>query len=124
MFSSQRSRRTGEIDLHGVIDHQIDRHERLDDFRIATEPFHRAAHRREIDHQRHAGEILQNNARDDEWNFFVRRRFRVPVRQRLDIFAPDFLPSQLRSTDSRTMRMLTGKREIGPMPCSSSAGSE
>ena len=27
---------SGEIDLHGVIDHEIDRHERLDDFRIAA----------------------------------------------------------------------------------------
>src|SRR6266403_1590456 len=35
-----------------------------------------------------------------------------------------FFPSQLRRTDSRTIRMLTGNREILPMPCSSSAGSE
>src|SRR6266446_6394354 len=35
-----------------------------------------------------------------------------------------FFPSQLRSTDSRTIRMLTGNREIFPIPCSSSAGSE
>ena len=33
-------------------------------------------------------------------------------------------PSQLRSTDSSTMRMLTGRREIGPTPLSSSAGRE
>src|SRR2546430_12649401 len=35
-----------------------------------------------------------------------------------------FFPSQFRSTDSSTMRMLTGNREIFPMPCSSRAGSE
>jgi len=35
-----------------------------------------------------------------------------------------FLPSQLRNTDSSTIRMLTGNRETLPMPCSSSAGSE
>ena len=88
----QRLGRAGEIDLHRVIDHEIDRHERLDDFRIAAEPLHRAAHRGEIDNQRHAGEILQNDARDDEWDLLVRRRLRVPVRQRLDIFAPNFFP--------------------------------
>ena len=33
-------------------------------------------------------------------------------------------PSKLRSTASRTMRMLTGNLEIGPTPASSSAGSE
>ena len=91
MFRRKRLRRAGEIDLHGVIDDEIDRHERLDDFRIAAEALHRAAHGREIHHQRHAGEILQNNARDDEWNFLVRRRLRVPVRERLDILAPHFL---------------------------------
>jgi hypothetical protein len=35
-----------------------------------------------------------------------------------------FLPSQLRSTDSSTMRRLTGSREIGPMPAFSRRGSE
>src|SRR4030095_14146513 len=35
-----------------------------------------------------------------------------------------FFPSQFRRTDSRTIRMLTGNREILPTPCSSSAGNE
>ncbi len=35
-----------------------------------------------------------------------------------------FLPSQLRSTASSTMRIDTGRREILPMPAFSSAGSE
>ena len=35
-----------------------------------------------------------------------------------------FLPSQLRSTDSSTMRIDTGRREILPTPAFSSAGSE
>ena len=51
---------------------------------------HRAAHRGQIDHQRHAGEILQNDARDDERDFFVGGLFRVPIRQGLDIFASHF----------------------------------
>ena len=33
-----------------------------------------------------------------------------------------FLPSQLRRTDSSTMRMLCGSREIGPIPVSSNLG--
>ena len=33
-----------------------------------------------------------------------------------------FLPSQLRSTLSSTMRMLCGSREIGPTPAASNAG--
>src|SRR5438270_1127273 len=35
-----------------------------------------------------------------------------------------FFPSQFRRTDSSTIRMLIGSREIGPTPCSSSAGNE
>src|SRR6476469_4736909 len=69
----ERARRTKEIDLHRVIDNQIDPHERLDDFRVASEPLHSAAHRREIDNQRNSSEVLQNNARNDERDLLVRR---------------------------------------------------
>src|SRR6476660_6896989 len=69
----QRARRTKEIDLHRVIDNQIDRHERLDDLRVASEPLHGAAHRREVDNQRNSGEVLQNNARNNERDLLVRR---------------------------------------------------
>jgi len=79
-----------KIDLHAVIDHQIDRHQWLDDFRVAPDFLYRAAHGGEIDHQRHAGEILQNDPCDDEGNFFVGRFFCVPFGQRLDVFAPHF----------------------------------
>ncbi len=88
---TQRLGRAGEIDLDRMIHDQIDRHERLDDFWIAAEVLHRAAHRREIDHERNAGEILEDDARDDEGNFLVGRRFRVPFRQRLDVFSPNLL---------------------------------
>src|ERR1051325_9871667 len=39
-------------------------------------------------------------------------------------FRRAFFPSQFRKTDSNTIRMLTGNREIFPIPCSSKAGSE
>src|SRR5262249_32115728 len=87
----KRARRAEEINLDRVIDHEIDRNEWLDNFRIAAEPFYCASHRGKIDNQWHAREILENNSCDDEWNFFVRRFFRVPVRQRFDIFTANFL---------------------------------
>ena len=37
------------------------------------------AHRGEVDQQRHAGEILQHDARHDERNFLGARRVRLPV---------------------------------------------
>ena len=73
-----------------MIHHEIDWNQRLDDFWIAAKPFHRASHRGEIDDQRNAGEILKNDSRNYERNLFIGRFLRIPVRQRLDIFALDF----------------------------------
>src|SRR5215469_5331760 len=50
----QSARRTEEIHLHRVIDHQINGHKRLDNFRIGSEPLHSAAHGREINNQRNS----------------------------------------------------------------------
>ena len=36
--------------------------------------------------------VAANYAGNDEWNFFACRGFCGPVRERLDIFAPNFLP--------------------------------
>ncbi len=86
---------------------------------------HRGAHGRQIHQQRHAGEILQHNARDDERNFLRARFVRLPIRQGADVaFSVTFLPSQFRSTDSSTRRMETGSLETGPTPAFSSAGRE
>src|SRR5437762_11431505 len=89
---TQRLGRAGEVDLDRVIDHQVNRHQGFDDFWVAPERLHRTAHRRQIDHEWNAGKILQDDARDDEWNLLVGRCFRLPIRQRLDIFAPNFFP--------------------------------
>ncbi len=46
------------VDLHGVVDHQLGRHERVDLGRVATHRGHRVAHRGEVHDGRHAGEVL------------------------------------------------------------------
>ena len=56
------------VDLHGVIDHELDRLQRVDPVRIAAEPRDAVAHRRQIDDRRHAGEVLQQHARRRERN--------------------------------------------------------
>ena len=66
------------IDLHRMIDHQIDRHQRFDTLGIAAELARRAAHRGEIGERGKAGEVLQHDARDDERNLFAARRVRLP----------------------------------------------
>ena len=50
------------VDHDRMVDHQIDRRERIDALGIAAEARHRLAHRRQIDHRRHAGQILHQHA--------------------------------------------------------------
>ena len=54
------------VDLHRVVDDEVDRHQRLDDLRILAQVGGDVAHRGQVDQQRHAGEVLQHDARDDE----------------------------------------------------------
>jgi hypothetical protein len=54
------------VDLHGMIDDELDRLQRVDAIGIAAEPNHPVAHRREVDDARHAGEILEQHARRRE----------------------------------------------------------
>ena len=68
-FSVERVGRAETIDLHRMIDHQIDGNERIDLLRIAAQPLHRAPHGRQIDHRRHAGEILQDDPGGLEGDF-------------------------------------------------------
>ena len=81
----ERVGRVEVVDLHRVVDDEIDRHERIDLLRIAAEPLHRGAHRRQIDDAGHAGEILQHDAGRLEGNFDLRRSGRLPAGERLDV---------------------------------------
>ena len=55
--------RAEEVDLHGVVDDEVDRHQRVDLGGVAAERLHGIAHGGEIDHGRHAGEVLHQHAR-------------------------------------------------------------
>ena len=68
-----------------MVHDQIHRHERFDDLGIFAKLLHGGAHGREIHKQRHTGEILQHNARDDERNFRRARFHGFPVGKLLHI---------------------------------------
>src|SRR4029450_4312143 len=70
----QRARRTEEIDLHRVIDNQIDRNERLNDLRVASGPWNRAPRRRVI--SRSIPQALQHLCAEP----FSRRSCAAPIR--------------------------------------------
>ena len=64
----QRTGGSRIIDLHGVVHHQIHRHQRFDHFGIFAQTRHRRTHRRQIHQQRHSREVLQDNARHHKRN--------------------------------------------------------
>src|SRR5690606_26241715 len=81
-IAHERLGRAGKIHLHGVVDDQVDRHERLDDLGILAEPINRRAHRGQIDEKWNAREVLQDNPRHDERDRLRPRRHRLRSRAR------------------------------------------
>ena len=73
------------VDLDGVVDDEIDRHQWVDLPRVSPQPAHRRAHRSEIDDARHAGEVLEDDARRLEGNLRLRRLGSVPRCQGADV---------------------------------------
>jgi hypothetical protein len=62
-----------------VIDDERNRHERFDQGGRPTHAIDRGSHRSEVDEERNSGEVLENDARDDEWNFGGAVGVRLPV---------------------------------------------
>ncbi len=77
------------VHLHGVVDDQFGRSERVDVLRVAAQPRHRLAHGGEVHDHRDTGEVLHDHARRREGDLVARRRLGVPVEQRLDVRARD-----------------------------------
>lgn len=51
------------VDHHRVVDHQVHRRQRVDALRVAAGLGHGRAHGRQVDHRRHAGEVLHQHPR-------------------------------------------------------------
>ena len=60
------------IDLHRVVDHEIDLLQRIDLFRIASHFPDHIAHRGQIDDRRYSSEILHEHAGGTKSDFFIR----------------------------------------------------
>jgi len=99
------------VDLDGVIDDQIDRHERLDNLRVLAEAVGGGAHGGQVDEERHAGEVLQQHARDHERDFLGALGVRRPRRQRGHVFFGD-LPA-IDVAKNRFEDDADGNRELG-----------
>ena len=77
------------VDLHGVVDHEVDGLLRVDARRVAAQRGHRVAHRGEVDDGGHTGEVLEQHARGAEGDLLGRRRLRLPRPDGLDLLACD-----------------------------------
>ena len=72
------------VDLHGVVDDELGRDERLDLRRVAAELGDRVTHGGEVDDGRHAREVLQHHAGGREVDLGVGLGLGVPRGERLD----------------------------------------
>src|SRR6185503_3717583 len=77
----ERRDRAELVHLDRVVDHEIRRLERVDPVRVAPERSYRLAHRREVDHRGHAGEILEKDARRVEGYLLRGDGGRIPLEQ-------------------------------------------
>ena len=80
------------VDLHGVVDDEVGRRERIDLLRVSAERHERLAHRGEVDDRGHAREVLQEDARGREGDLLLGRDLRVAVREREDVLLRDRAP--------------------------------
>ena len=74
----ERGVRAELVDLHGMVDHEVRGHERVDPGRVAPHLRERVAHRGEVDDARDAGEVLEDDAGGHEWELRLARRRRIP----------------------------------------------
>ena len=88
----QRRLRAVLVDLHRVVDDQLDRLQRVDPVGVAAHRRHRVAHRGEIDYRGHTGEILQEHPPRHEGDLARRRGRRVPAAEEVDLFGGDDFP--------------------------------
>jgi hypothetical protein len=77
------------IDLDGVVDHEIDRHARLHASEVRSPGSDGGAHGREVDQERHAGEVLKQDTPDDERHLRRPRSVGPLSGEGLDVFVPD-----------------------------------
>ena len=85
----ERLGRAEHVGDDGVVDDHLGRRERVDLGRVAAEVGHRLAHGGQVDHARHAGEVLHDHARRRELDLLVGLGVGVPAGERLDVVGGD-----------------------------------
>ena len=105
---------TREVHLYRVIHHKIHWHKRLDNFWILPQALHGRAHRSQVNQQRHAGKILQDDSRHGERNLLRALRVRLPRSELTDILLSHLLPVEI--PQHRLQHQTNARRETGNIP--------
>ena len=74
-----------EVHLHGVVDHEVNRNQRIDLAGVTTQALHCRSHGSQVHDGGHSGKILQDDARGLERNLPGRRRLGAPLGERCHI---------------------------------------
>ena len=113
----QGVRRAEEVHLQRVVDHQVDRDDRVDALRVAAHARHGRAHGDQVDHRRHAGEVLHDDARRFEGELDLRAARRAFQAARLATSSWVMAkPSHWRSAASSSTLIENGRRDTAPRP--------
>ncbi len=97
------------IDLHGMVDDQVHRDQRVDPVRVAAQTLHGAPHGSQIHHRWHPGKILQHDPRREEGDFDS-CRLAAPAGQVLDVLGGDGKP--VAATEDRFQEDADGIGEL------------
>ena len=105
----ERGCRAESIHLHGVVDDQVDRHDRVDLVGVSAHAGHGAAQRGQVNYAGHAGKVLQDDTRRLEWDFNFASGIRPPVGDGFNRLSGDLEAFGL--TQSRLQQHLDRERQ-------------
>jgi hypothetical protein len=116
------------VDHHRVVDHQLHRAQRVDLGGLAAERLDGVAHRGQVDHAGHAGEVLQDHARRREVDVLGRQLAEIGAGQGFDlgpggglavfvaqqVFEQDF--DRIRQSGQLVLRLQRLERKVAVSP--------
>ena len=101
-----------DVGDYRVVDDELGRHERVDLPGVAAQRPHRLAHRSQVHHRGHAGQVLHQHPGRAELDLRVRLGGRVPAGQRADMLRGDIQPvlgaQQVLQQDLEAVGQVTG----------------
>ena len=107
----ERVRTAEDVGDDRVVDDQLGRDQRVDPGRVTTDPLHGLAHRGEVHHRRHPGQVLEDHPRRRERDLGIRLGLRVPLSEGGHVLRGDvasvLVPEQVLQQNFQAERQVT-----------------